>query len=78
MARSVDPPRRGSCGLHFMLSASLGALSDLDLLWSLNPNLIGWDNRFQRTVEVSAALLVYFMEIHPYGDGNGHMGRLRC
>jgi hypothetical protein len=51
------------------------ALGHLDLIWSLNPNLIGRDNRLQRTVEVAAALLVDFMEIHPYADGNGHMGR---
>ena len=37
--------------------------------------MIGRDLRLQRTVEVAAALLVYFMEIHPYADGNGHMGR---
>ena len=52
-----------------------GSLSHLDLLWKLNPNIIGRDLRLQRTVEVAAALLVYFMEIHPYADGNGHMGR---
>ncbi len=51
------------------------SIAHLDLLWSLNPNLIGRDNRLQRTVEVAAAMLVYFMEIHPYADGNGHIGR---
>ena len=28
-----------------------------------------------RTVEVVSAILVSFLEVHPYADGNGHMGR---
>jgi hypothetical protein len=51
------------------------AFSDLDRLWKVNSMVIGRDHQLQRTVEVAAALLVYFMEIHPYADGNGHMGR---
>ncbi|MGO7815608.1 Fic family protein, partial [Rhizobium ruizarguesonis] len=28
-----------------------------------------------RAIELAAALFVYFLEVHPYANGNGHMGR---
>jgi hypothetical protein len=62
-------------GMNEFRTGVLEALSVLDLLWKINPNVIGKALRLQRTVEVATALLVFFMEIHPYADGNGHMGR---
>jgi hypothetical protein len=50
-------------------------VSQLDLLWSLSSAIIGKAVKLQRTVQLAAALLVDFLEIHPYADGNGHMGR---
>ncbi len=32
-------------------------------------------HRFLATIQLIAALMVYFLEIHPYANGNGHMGR---
>jgi hypothetical protein len=69
------PAATVTTGMNNFRGELLEALSVLDLLWKINPHVIGTSLRLQRTVEVATALLVLFMEIHPYADGNGHMGR---
>ena len=41
-----------------------------------NPNtVITPKQKFIRAVQVTVALFVYFLEIHPYANGNGHVAR---
>lgn len=48
----------------------------LALAWSANEKLFGKELKVYRTIELATAVFVYFLEIHPYANGNGHMGRL--
>jgi hypothetical protein len=46
-----------------------------DLVWGVNPTIVGQAEKLHRVVQLGVALFVYFLEIHPYLNGNGHMGR---
>ena len=49
------------------------ALRDLDFVWAVNERMFGAAQKLYRVVEIATALFVYFLEIHPYANGNGHM-----
>jgi fido (protein-threonine AMPylation protein) len=46
-----------------------------DILHAVNSRVVSEAEKLARLVEVVAALFVYFLEIHPYANGNGHMAR---
>lgn len=52
------------------------AITECNYINSINEQLLPPENKLFRIVEVAASLFVYFLEIHPYMNGNGHMGRL--
>ncbi|WP_243915865.1 Fic family protein [Methylobacterium sp. J-078] len=52
------------------------SVNQLDFLWSANSNIVSDQEKIIRVIEICAALFVYFLEIHPYANGNGHMARL--
>lgn len=47
----------------------------IDFLFRVSPRALSDAEKVVRLVQLLAALLVYFFEIHPYANGNGHMGR---
>jgi len=49
--------------------------SDLDHSWSLNEIVFSKQDKLYKTIRLTAALFVYFLEIHPFANGNGHMAR---
>lgn len=49
---------------------------EIDILMPVQTSLVPNGVKFVRISEVVAALFVYFLEIHPYINGNGHMARL--
>lgn len=51
-------------------------VSNIDQVRSASRYLITDEEKLYRTVELVAGLFVYFLEIHPYMNGNGHMARL--
>lgn len=52
------------------------AFAQLNLVWEANERLYPREWKVYRAIELAAAIFVYFLEIHPYANGNGHMGRL--
>ena len=42
-------------------------------LLAVNERMFGAAQKLYRVVEIATALFVYFLEIHPYANGNGHM-----
>lgn len=52
------------------------AVRDLDFLWEVNSVLVSKEEKLIRVFEVISAIFVYFLEIHPYANGNGHAGRI--
>lgn len=54
------------------LENSIGILDNINA--DFNPH-IGRREKFIRTIQVATALFVYFLEIHPYANGNGHVAR---
>jgi hypothetical protein len=51
-------------------------LSEIDRLYRISENALSKAGKLIRCAQLLAALFVYFLEIHPYANGNGHMGRL--
>jgi fido (protein-threonine AMPylation protein) len=50
--------------------------SQLDFLWQVNNAFLSKASKIRRLAELVAALFNYFLEIHPYANGNGHMARV--
>ncbi len=48
----------------------------LKISWGAQEVLFSREQKVYRTVELAAAAFADFLHIHPYLDGNGHMGRL--
>ena len=51
-------------------------LTEIDRLYRISENVFTKPEKLIRCVQLLAAAFVYFLEIHPYANGNGHMGRL--
>jgi fido (protein-threonine AMPylation protein) len=51
------------------------AVSRSDFIYSVNSRVMSEASKLYCVVEIAAAAFVYFLEIHPYVNGNGHMGR---
>ncbi|MBR1154877.1 Fic family protein [Bradyrhizobium sp. JYMT SZCCT0428] len=51
-------------------------LIEIDRLYRISDSTIPPAAKLIRCVQLLAAAFVYFLEIHPYANGNGHMGRL--
>ena len=52
------------------------ALQECDYIHHVNSKILTKENKLFRLIELTAHAFVYFLEIHPYANGNGHMGRL--
>ena len=51
------------------------AIQEMDLVWNAPNAVMGREAKLVRLVELVAAIFVYWMEIHPYANGNGHTAR---
>jgi fido (protein-threonine AMPylation protein) len=50
-------------------------VAELDYLSTINEQVFSRSNKLLRTTELAVSLFVYFLEIHPYANGNGHLAR---
>lgn len=58
-------------------AADIDALfGQLRMVWSANEQIFLPERKLHRSVELATAAFVDFLEVHPYANGNGHMGRL--
>jgi hypothetical protein len=48
---------------------------ECDLLWPINELIFTKHEKIVRTVAISVTLFSYFLQIHPYANGNGHISR---
>jgi hypothetical protein len=48
----------------------------LDMIWSADDGTYSQEWKLHRSIQLAAYAFVLFLEIHPYANGNGHMGRL--
>jgi fido (protein-threonine AMPylation protein) len=51
------------------------ALQQCKLMWRVPNAVFSPPEKLSRLVGVGAAVFVYFLEIHPYANGNGHIAR---
>lgn len=51
-------------------------LSAIDHVFRISDNALSRAEKLVRCVQLAAAAFVYFLEIHPFANGNGHMARL--
>jgi fido (protein-threonine AMPylation protein) len=61
--------------MRLMATAVANVAEHCDILYAANSRVVGNAEKLARLVQVVAALFVYFLEIHPYGNGNGHIAR---
>ena len=52
------------------------AILAIDFTWNVSSEMFSEAQKLRRAAELIAALFAGFLEIHPYVNGNGHMGRL--
>lgn len=50
-------------------------IHECDLIAPLNEQVMGRADKIARTVYIAVALFSYFLEIHPFANGNGHISR---
>jgi fido (protein-threonine AMPylation protein) len=50
-------------------------IAEADYLSTINDQVFSRSNKLLRMAELSVSLFVYFLEIHPYANGNGHLAR---
>ncbi|MDV4183396.1 Fic family protein [Rhizobium brockwellii] len=50
-------------------------VNQLDFHFGVPSKIFSKEDKLLRAIELAAALFVYFLEVHPYANGNGHMGR---
>lgn len=67
---SVVVPEMGSLALSIE-----DALRECDVLWIVPEAAISAAEKLAKIVSAAVAIFVYFFEIHPYANGNGHMAR---
>ncbi|MER9702184.1 Fic family protein [Mesorhizobium sp. M0146] len=51
-------------------------ISDMDLTFQAPSAWFSPEEKLLRAIQLVAALFVYFLEIHPFANGNGHMARM--
>ncbi|MBX5279771.1 Fic family protein [Rhizobium sp. NLR10a] len=57
-------------------SLSIGkVIEQLDYHYGVPNAIFSPAHKLIRAIELAAAVFVYFLEIHPYANGNGHMAR---
>jgi fido (protein-threonine AMPylation protein) len=61
--------------MRLMAAEVVNVAEHRDILYAVNSRVVGEAEKLACLIEVAAALFVYFLEIHPYANGNGHVGR---
>jgi len=51
------------------------ALRQCDFVWTVPNSIFSQSEKLAKVVSVAVAIFVYFLEIHPYANGNGHAAR---
>jgi hypothetical protein len=69
------PPERVINDMKVFGTDFADVVSDTDFVWAANNKVISPSEKLYRVVQVGAAMFVYFLEIHPYANGNGHLAR---
>lgn len=70
-----NPPDRVGTDMLLFASDFNGLVSDSDFVWSANNQVISPGEKLHRIVQLGVAVFVYFLQIHPYANGNGHLAR---
>lgn len=57
---------------------AMTSMSQMSFTWSVNAQFLSREEKLLQVTDIIAGLFVYFLEIHPYANGNGHMARFIC
>jgi hypothetical protein len=69
------PPHRVGTDMVLFASDFNDVVSDSDFVWAANNQVIAPGEKLYRIVQLGVAMFVYFLQIHPYANGNGHLAR---
>lgn len=73
--RVGHPPRSVPDKMAALATDIDNAIQECDIAWGVPNVVFSPAEKLIRIVRVAAAIFVYFLEIHPYANGNGHMAR---
>ena len=74
--RVGHPPGIVERSMYEFASEVQDTIDEIDFLYRVSSDTMSDAEKLVRCAQLLAALFVYFLEIHPYINGNGHMGRL--
>jgi hypothetical protein len=69
------PPDRVLDDMVVFASDFENVINDGDVVWSANSKVIAPAEKLYRVIQLGVALFVYWLEIHPFANGNGHIAR---
>jgi hypothetical protein len=69
------PPDRVQTDMQTFATDFDQVVSDGDFVWAVNNAVVSPAEKLYRIVQLGVALFVYFLQIHPYANGNGHLAR---
>src|SRR4051794_15622848 len=69
------PPYRIQTDMQTFGADFVQIVSDGDFVWAVNNAVVSPAEKLHRIVQLAVALFVYFLQIHPYANGNGHLAR---
>jgi Fic family protein len=69
------PPDRVVTDLEVFATDFADVVSDSDFVWGINNKVVSPAEKLYRIIQLGVAMFVYFLQIHPYANGNGHLAR---
>jgi hypothetical protein len=69
------PPDRVATDMNLFASDFVNIVSDSDFVWAVNNRVVTPAEKLYRVVQLGVGMFVYFLQIHPYANGNGHLAR---
>jgi hypothetical protein len=69
------PPDRVATDMQVFATDFADVVSDSDFVWAVNNRVVTPSEKLYRIIKLGVAMLVYFLQIHPYANGNGHLAR---
>jgi hypothetical protein len=68
-------PDRVQTDMEIYAADFVQVVADGDFVWAVNNTVVSPAEKLYRIVQLGVAVFVYFLQIHPYANGNGHLAR---
>jgi hypothetical protein len=69
------PPDRIADDMAVLANDLMQTIGEGDIVWAANNLVLAHAEKLYRVTQLGVAVFVYFLQIHPFINGNGHMAR---